>query len=180
MRMFPSSLGLHTVPVAMGTMDGSDGCLSILSKVWGQAIEPVRQDPLWPSYGYLMYIMTMISQMMPAPWNWLHKLPIFSGCSKFKPCTSSISIGSLAKQVVDAWNSTYLLTRCVEHLRNLTRVLIGKKKQTLSEKFWIGGQMAVTTIYGCFFTCLSHLQWGTKPFKCLLKLDCFLNNSGTT
>ena len=24
-----------------------------------------------------------------------------------------------------------------------------------------------------------ELQWGTKPFKCLLKLDCFLNNSGT-
>ena len=24
------------------------------------------------------------------------------------------------------------------------------------------------------------VQWGTKPFKCLLKLDCFLNNSGTT
>ena len=25
-----------------------------------------------------------------------------------------------------------------------------------------------------------YIQWGTKPFKCLLKLDCFLNNSGTT
>ena len=24
------------------------------------------------------------------------------------------------------------------------------------------------------------IQWGTKPFKCLLRLDCFLNNSGTT
>ena len=103
---------------------------------------------------------------MPAPWNWLHKLPIFSGCSKFKPRTSSISIRSLTKQVVDAWNSTYLLTRCVEHLRNLTRVLIGKKKQTLSEIFQIGGQTAITTIYGCFFTCLSRLTFEATRFNC--------------
>ena len=27
---------------------------------------------------------------------------------------------------------------------------------------------------------LLDIQWGTKPFKCLLELDCFLNNSGKT
>ena len=36
-----------------------------------------------------------------------------------------------------------------------------------------------TSIYYTVISC-TNIQWGTKPFKCLLKLDCFLNNSGTT
>ena len=31
-----------------------------------------------------------------------------------------------------------------------------------------------------FNRAISLIQWGTKPFKCLLKLDYFLNNLGTT
>ena len=49
-----SQIGLRTVPVATGTTDGSDGCLPVPSKVWVDAVEPVRQDLLRPSYGYLI------------------------------------------------------------------------------------------------------------------------------
>ena len=59
----------------------------------------------------------------------------------------------------------YSLTRRVERLRNLIRVLIGKKKRTLSEIFRIGGQTAVTIVYGRFFTCPSRLTFEATRFN---------------
>ncbi|KAF8914063.1 hypothetical protein CPB84DRAFT_1758280 [Gymnopilus junonius] len=47
-----AQLGLRTVPVTDGYTAGSDGYLPVPFEVLGPTVEPVRQDPLRPSYGY--------------------------------------------------------------------------------------------------------------------------------
>ena len=49
-------IGLRTVPVATGTMAGSYGWTPILFRAWIHFFTAVVQCPLWPSYGWQVWL----------------------------------------------------------------------------------------------------------------------------
>jgi len=148
-------------------------------------IGPVRWDPLWPSYGYLVdsYYFPIINGWLTAKinyiacailcpcndnnpklnwsWNCLQEYPIYLKWRGLIQIQTLRYVSILVKLVVDAQNSACSPSTSFEHPTNSMQVLAGNTNWKYNEFCWIVRETAVTTVYGRFSPNPSHFAFQT-------------------